>query len=134
MSDPTGSGGRPAVEGPLLASTQGNRVYIAGWRFAPELWLPDFAPEADPRPDYNAQAMMTAGPPFDPRGHVMGILRDAISAGVDVRALLWHQQSQNPDHRCLNPLAHCSCHFRTPACSWSRPGPLADRPHALPWR
>jgi phosphatidylserine/phosphatidylglycerophosphate/cardiolipin synthase-like enzyme len=103
--DGVDEGGRPAAEGPALADPSGNRVYIAGWRFAPELWLPDFAPEAAVVPDYNADARMTAGPPFDPRGHLMGILRGAIEADVDVRALLWHQQSQNPDHHTDNTAA-----------------------------
>ena len=97
-------GGRPATEGPALADTTGHRVYIAGWRFSPDLWLPEFAPEAAPVPDYDAQAHMT-GRDFDPRGHVMGILHDAIAAGVDVRALLWHQQSENPDHHDDNSAA-----------------------------
>jgi hypothetical protein len=78
---------------------------IAGWRFGPELWLPDFAPEAAMDPDYTADAVMTAGPLFDPRGHVTGILRAAIEAGVDVRALLWHQQSPEPDHHTDNTAA-----------------------------
>lgn len=103
--DDVEEGGRPAVEGPLLADTGGHRVYIAGWRFGPELWLPDFAPEAAMDPDYNADARMTAGPLFDPRGHLMGILRAAIEADVDVRALLWHQQSQDPDHHTDNSAA-----------------------------
>jgi phosphatidylserine/phosphatidylglycerophosphate/cardiolipin synthase-like enzyme len=98
-------GGRPAVEGPPLADTTGHRLYIAGWRFGPELWLPDFAPEAAMDPDYNADAQMTAGPPFDPRGHLMGIVRAAIEADVDVRALLWHQQSQDPNHHTDNTAA-----------------------------
>jgi phosphatidylserine/phosphatidylglycerophosphate/cardiolipin synthase-like enzyme len=98
-------GSRPAAEGALLANTTGHRVYIAGWRFGPELWLPDFAPEAAMDPDYTADAMMMAGPLFDPRGHVMGILRAAIEAGVDVRALLWHQQSPEPDHHTDNTAA-----------------------------
>jgi phosphatidylserine/phosphatidylglycerophosphate/cardiolipin synthase-like enzyme len=103
--DEVAEGDRPAAEGAELANTQGHRVYIAGWRFSPELWLPTFAPEADPRPDYNADARMTAGPLFDPTGHLMGILRAAIEADVDVRALLWHQQSQDPDHHKDNTAA-----------------------------
>jgi phosphatidylserine/phosphatidylglycerophosphate/cardiolipin synthase-like enzyme len=97
-------GGRPASEGPPLANTDGNRIYIAGWKLAPELWLPDFAPEADPAPDYDEQAAMTRGV-FDPRGHLMGMLRAAIAAGVDVRTLLWRQQQESPDHHSDNTAA-----------------------------
>jgi phosphatidylserine/phosphatidylglycerophosphate/cardiolipin synthase-like enzyme len=97
-------GGRPAVEGPPLADVDGHRIYIAGWKLAPELWLPDFAMEADPVPDYNEQAEMTLGA-FNPRGHLMGILRAAIDAGVDVRTLLWRQQQETPNHRSNNTAA-----------------------------
>lgn len=99
-----GDGGRPAQEGPALADTAGHRIYIAGWKLSPELWLPDFAPEAVPVPDYDAQADMTSGA-FDPRGHLMGMLRAAVSGGVDVRALLWRQQQENPDHHSDNTAA-----------------------------
>jgi phosphatidylserine/phosphatidylglycerophosphate/cardiolipin synthase-like enzyme len=97
-------GQRPAVEGAPLASTTGHRIYIAGWKLAPQLWMPDFAPEADPVPDYDADANMTAGA-FDPRGHVMGILRAAIASGVSVHALLWRQQQENPDFHSDNTAA-----------------------------
>ena len=97
-------GGRPVQEGPLLADTDGNRIYVAGWKLSPELWLPDFAPEAEPVPDYDPQAVMTAGA-FDPRGHLMGMLRAAIAAGVDVRTLLWRQQQESPDHHSDNTAA-----------------------------
>jgi len=97
-------GGRAVQEGPLLADTDGNRIYVAGWKLSPELWLPDFAPEAEPVPDYDPQAVMTAGA-FDPRGHLMGMLRAAIAAGVDVRTLLWRQQQESPDHHSDNTAA-----------------------------
>ncbi len=96
-------GGRPPA-GPPLADTTGHRIYVAGWRLGPELWLPDFAPEAHPDPTYNAQAEMESGT-FDERGHLMGIFRAAIAAGVDVRALLWRQQSQEPEHTTDNTAA-----------------------------
>ena len=48
-------GGRPAAEGPPLPDVTGNRIYIAGWKLAPELWLPDFVQaEAVPPPKYDA--------------------------------------------------------------------------------
>lgn len=97
-------GGRPAAEGPPLPDVDGHRIYIAGWKLAPELWLPDFPPEADPIPDYDDQAVMTRGA-FNPRGHLMGILRAAIDAGVDVRTLLWRQQQETPNHRSNNTAA-----------------------------
>ncbi len=98
-------GGRPAVEGAPLADVEDHRIYIAGWKLAPELWLPDFSPEADPVPTYNADAEMEGGATFDPRGHLMGMLRAAISNGVDVRALLWRQQQETPDFRTDNTAA-----------------------------
>ena len=59
--------------GPLLTDTSGHRVYIAGWRFGPELWLPDFAPEAAidarlqrRRPDDRRAAVR---PARSPHGH-----------------------------------------------------------------
>ena len=97
-------GGRPAAEGAPLANVDGHRIYIAGWKLGPELWMPDFAPEADPVPTYDGQANMVSGA-FDPRGHVMGILRAAIASGVAVRALLWRQQQENPDFRSDNTAA-----------------------------
>jgi phosphatidylserine/phosphatidylglycerophosphate/cardiolipin synthase-like enzyme len=97
-------GGRPATEGPPLADVNNHRIYIAGWKLGPELWLPDFAPEAEPVPEYDEQAVMTSGA-FNPRGHLMGILRAAIAAGVDVRTLLWRQQQETPDHRTNNTAA-----------------------------
>lgn len=95
----------PAAQGPLLADTDGHRVYVAGWKLAPELWLPDFTPEAAPVPDYTDQAVMTGGTTFNPRGHLMGILRAAITAGVDVRTLLWRQQQETPNHHSNNTAA-----------------------------
>lgn len=97
-------GGRPAAEGPAFDDVTGHRIYIAGWKLAPELWLPDFAPEADPVPTYDEQAEVTSGA-FDPRGHLMGMLRAAIAAGVDVRTQLWRQQQENPDFRTDNTAA-----------------------------
>ena len=88
-------GGRPAAEGAPLTDVDGHRIYIAGWKLGPELWMPDFTPEADPVPTYDAQANMTSGA-FSPRGHIMGILRTAIASGVSVRALLWRQQQEKP--------------------------------------
>ena len=98
-------GGRPATEGGLLADVTGHRIYIAGWKLAPELWLPDFAPEADPPPDYDADAVLAAGSAFVATGHLMGMLRAAISAGVDVRALLWRQQQESPNFKTDNTAA-----------------------------
>jgi len=97
-------GGRPAVEGAPLTDVEGHRIYIAGWKLGPELWMPDFTSEADPVPTYDAQANMTLGA-FSPRGHIMGILRAAIAGGVSVRALLWRQQQENPDFRTDNTAA-----------------------------
>lgn len=97
-------GGRAVTDGTLLPDVDGHRIYVAGWKLAPELWLPDFAPEAEPVPTYDQQAVMTLGA-FSPRGHLMGILRAAIAAGVDVRTLLWRQQQQEPDHRTDNTAA-----------------------------
>ncbi|MCD2441547.1 hypothetical protein LQ757_04565 [Agromyces sp. SYSU K20354] len=106
-------GGVPAAEGPLLPDVGGHRIWIAGWKLSPELWLPDFPEEAPfpALPEYDEQAVLQPptgpdgqpdpGPPtaFDSRAHLMGILRAAIEAGVDVRALLWRQQRETPDHR-----------------------------------
>jgi phosphatidylserine/phosphatidylglycerophosphate/cardiolipin synthase-like enzyme len=97
-------GGRPAAEGPQLANLDGHRIFIAGWKLAPELWLPDWQPEADPVPTYDEQAVMTEGA-FNARGHLMGILRAAIAVGVDVRAQLWRQQQETPNHRTNNTAA-----------------------------
>jgi phosphatidylserine/phosphatidylglycerophosphate/cardiolipin synthase-like enzyme len=97
-------GGRPATEGPPLADVTGHRVYVNGWKLGPELWLPDWTPEADPVPKYDEQAVMTEGA-FSPRGHLMGILRAAIAGGVDVRAQLWRQRQETPDFRTDNTAA-----------------------------
>lgn len=97
-------GKRPA-EGGLLADVGGHRVYICGWKLSPELWLPDFVPGENPDPDYTDQAQMKDGDSFSDRGHVMGILRAAIEAGVDVRALLWRQLQMEPDHKANNTAA-----------------------------
>ncbi len=97
-------GGLPATEGPPLADVDGHRIYVAGWKLGPELWLPDFTVEAEPVPEYDEQAVMTAGA-FKARGHLMGILRAAIAAGVDVRTMLWRQQQETPDHRTNNTAA-----------------------------
>jgi len=66
--------------------------------------MPDFTPEAEPVPTYGAQANMTSGA-FSAVGHLMGILRAAISAGVAVRAQLWRQQQENPDFKTDNTAA-----------------------------
>jgi phosphatidylserine/phosphatidylglycerophosphate/cardiolipin synthase-like enzyme len=98
-------GGRPAAEGPPLPDVTGNRIYIAGWKLAPELWLPDFVEsEAFPPPAYDQDANVTAGA-FSPTGHLMGILHAAIGAGVDVRAQLWRQQQESPDFKTDNTAA-----------------------------
>lgn len=97
-------GARPAVEGAPLTDVDGHRIYITGWKLGPELWLPDWAPEADPVPRYDENAVMTEGA-FSPRGHLMGILRAAIAGGVDVRAQLWRQQQETPDFRTDNTAA-----------------------------
>jgi phosphatidylserine/phosphatidylglycerophosphate/cardiolipin synthase-like enzyme len=97
-------GGRPAAEGAPLPDVAGHRIYIAGWKLAPELWMPDFAPDADPPPVYDADANVTSGE-FKATGHLMGILRAAIAAGVDVRAQLWRQQQESPDFRTDNTTA-----------------------------
>ena len=99
-----GEGLRPANQGAPLTDLDGHRIYIAGWKLGPELWIPDFTPEAAPVPTYDAQANMTSGA-FSPVGHLMGILRAAISAGVDVRAQLWRQQQENPDFKTDNTAA-----------------------------
>lgn len=98
-------GGRPAAEGPPLPGVSGHRIYLADWRFGPELWLPAFDAEAFPRPKYDADAQMVDGTTFNSRGHLMGILNEAIAAGVDVRALLWRQQEEQPDHSTNNTAA-----------------------------
>ena len=97
-------GARPAAQGAPLADLDGHCIYIAGWKLAPELWMPDFTPEAEPVPTYGAQANMTSGA-FSAVGHLMGILRAAISAGVAVRAQLWRQQQENPDFKTDNTAA-----------------------------
>lgn len=99
-------GGRPATEGPALtpAEVVGHRIYVAGWKLGPELWLPDWTPEAEPVPTYDEQAVLLTGA-FSAQGHVMGILRAAIAGGVDVRAQLWRQQQETPDHRTNNTAA-----------------------------
>ncbi len=103
-------GGRPTAEGQPIADVDGHRIFIAGWRFSPELWLPDAPTESTPVPDYlpipeyDELAHLTSGE-FNPRGRVMGILRAAIAAGVDVRALLWHQQEEEPNHKTNNTAA-----------------------------
>lgn len=97
-------GGRPAGEGPTLADVDNHRIYIAGWQLVPELWLPDFAPEAETPPTYNQQGEVTLGA-FNRQGHLMGILRAAIDAGVDVRTLLWRQLQEEPNHRTNNTAA-----------------------------
>jgi phosphatidylserine/phosphatidylglycerophosphate/cardiolipin synthase-like enzyme len=97
-------GGMPVMQGPPFADVGGHRIYIAGWKLGPELWLPDFTVEAEPVPTYDEQAEMESGT-FNPRGHLMGILRAAIAAGVDVRAMLWRQQQETPDHRTNNTAA-----------------------------
>jgi phosphatidylserine/phosphatidylglycerophosphate/cardiolipin synthase-like enzyme len=97
-------GARPDAEGAPLNNANVHRIYIAGWKLSPELWMLDFAPEADPVPNYDDQANMTAGA-FSPRGHLMGILRSAIVAGVSVRAQLWRQQQETPDFKTDNTAA-----------------------------
>jgi phosphatidylserine/phosphatidylglycerophosphate/cardiolipin synthase-like enzyme len=97
-------GSRPAADGAPLTNVDGHRIYIAGWKLGPELWMPDFAPDADPVPTYDAQANMVSGA-FDPRGHVMGLLQAAIASGVSVRALLWRQQQEDPNFRSDNTAA-----------------------------
>jgi phosphatidylserine/phosphatidylglycerophosphate/cardiolipin synthase-like enzyme len=95
---------RPAAQGAPLADLDGHCIYIAGWKLGPELWMPDFTPEAEPVPTYDVQANMTSGA-FSPVGHLMGILRAGISAGVEVRAQLWRQQQENPDFKTDNTAA-----------------------------
>jgi hypothetical protein len=51
---------------------------------------------------YDADANVTSGE-FKATGHLMGILRAAIAAGVDVRAQLWRQQQESPDFRPTTP-------------------------------
>jgi phosphatidylserine/phosphatidylglycerophosphate/cardiolipin synthase-like enzyme len=97
-------GGRPAAEGPILTGADLHRIYIAGWKLSPELWLPDYAPDAEPTPDYDADGNVTAGV-LEEQGHLMGILRAAIAAGADVRALLWRQLQEEPNHRSDNTAA-----------------------------
>lgn len=98
-------GGR-APDGPPLDATQlqGNRIYIAGWKLSLELWLPDWDPEYV-AVDYDAQGVPAEGQAFNARGHVMGILREAIAAGVDVRALLWPQLQETPNFKTDNSAA-----------------------------
>jgi phosphatidylserine/phosphatidylglycerophosphate/cardiolipin synthase-like enzyme len=98
-------GGR-APDGPPLGPAQvlGNRIYIAGWKLALELWLPDWDPEYV-AVDYDAQGVPVAGQAFNARGHVMGILGEAIADGVDVRALLWPQLQETPDFKTNNSAA-----------------------------
>ena len=112
-------GGRPAAEGAPLANVDGHRIYIAGWKLGPELWMPDFAPEADPVPTYDGQANMVSGA-FDPRGHVMGILRAAIASGVAVRALLWRQQQENPVSAATTPPRSASSTSNRACCAATR--------------
>jgi phosphatidylserine/phosphatidylglycerophosphate/cardiolipin synthase-like enzyme len=96
-------GARPAAEGPALAPAdiEGSRIYIAGWKLGPELWMLDATPEVDPVPNYTEEAVLTAGS-FNAQGHVMGILRAAIASAVDVRAQLWRQQQETPNHKTNN--------------------------------
>ena len=107
-------GGRPA-EGPAFPPGEvvGHRIYIAGWKLSPELWLPDVngqTPDATdvtadpPQIDYTEEAEMIVGS-FSPHGHIMGILRAAIAGGVDVRAQLWKQQEETPNHHSNNTAA-----------------------------
>lgn len=108
-------GGRPAAEGPAFTLTEvaGHRIYIAGWKLGPELWLLDVNDQtpdatdvtADPRQiDYTEEGVLLTGT-FSPRGHIMGILQAAIAGGVDVRAQLWRQQQETPDHHTNNTAA-----------------------------
>ncbi|MEO7360663.1 MAG: phospholipase D-like domain-containing protein [Gemmatimonadaceae bacterium] len=97
-------GARPATEGAPLANVTDHRIYIAGWKLGPELWMPDFTPEADPVPTYDELGNMVEGA-FNPQGHVMGILHAAVATGVSVRALLWRQQQQDPNFRSDNTAA-----------------------------
>ncbi len=108
-------GARPAVEGdPFpLPEVEGHRIYIAGWKLSPELWLLDVNDQtpdatdvtAEPRQiDYTEDGAMLTGS-FSARGHVMGMLQAAIAGGVDVRAQLWRQQQETPDHHTNNTAA-----------------------------
>ena len=48
-------GARPAAQGAPLADLDGHCIYIAGWKLAPELWMPDFTPKPSQPPTYGAR-------------------------------------------------------------------------------
>ena len=103
--DAVGPEGPLPAEGALLPETDrtGHRIYVSGWQLSPDLFLRDL-PDDYVEIEFDASGI-SPPPGYDPRGHVMGVLRAAIDAGVEVRALLWRQLQAAPDFHSDNTAA-----------------------------
>jgi phosphatidylserine/phosphatidylglycerophosphate/cardiolipin synthase-like enzyme len=100
------------AEGDLLPAEvrAAAKIWIAGWKLSPHLHLRALADgyveiDFDPAGVAPIPGSPPGTPGYDPRNHVMGILRAAIDAGVDVRALLWRQLQVTPSYRSNNSAA-----------------------------
>jgi phosphatidylserine/phosphatidylglycerophosphate/cardiolipin synthase-like enzyme len=102
----------PPPDGDMLpeANRTNHKLWVAGWQLSPHLFMRDL-PVAYVEIDFdqNGTSPPPGSPPgtpgYDPHGHVMGVLRAAADAGVDVRALLWRQLQADPDFHSSNSAA-----------------------------
>ncbi len=80
-----------------------NYIYLCNWRLSPDLHLPPL-PDPDYKVDFNEQGEVTdpPGADFNPKGHIMGILKAAVKQGVKVRGLFWRQLEMEPNHKSNN--------------------------------
>jgi phosphatidylserine/phosphatidylglycerophosphate/cardiolipin synthase-like enzyme len=106
--------GEPLPDGPLLAeaASLAHSIYLANWRLSPHLHLPEL-PGNYVEIDFDSSGTATVGA-FDPRAHVLGVLRGAIEAGVEVRALLWRRLEASPSHRSNNTAAVAGINATSP--------------------
>jgi phosphatidylserine/phosphatidylglycerophosphate/cardiolipin synthase-like enzyme len=98
-----GPGDELPAEGALLADAPTHWIRIAGWQLSPHLYMRDL-PEEYTEIEFDESGVPTTGD-YDPQAHVMGVLRAAVAAGVEVRALLWRQLQVDPNYHTNNVAA-----------------------------